>query len=61
MSVLNVGDKVKFLNASGGGVVAKLIDSRTVSVLIEDGFEIPTLISELIRIVPDVPAARFFN
>lgn len=61
MSNLKIGDKVKFLNASGGGVVAKLIDSRTVSVLIEDGFEIPTMISELIRIDSDAPAARFFD
>jgi hypothetical protein len=61
MSTLKVGDKVKFLNASGGGVVAKVIDSRMVSILIEDGFEIPTMISELIRIDPTEPAARFFD
>jgi len=61
MSTLKVGDKVKFLNASGGGIVAKIIDSRMVSILIEDGFEIPTMISELIRIEPDEPAARFFE
>ncbi len=61
MSELKIGDKVKFLNTSGGGIVARLIDSRTVSVLIEDGFEIPTMISEVIKIEPDVPAARFFN
>ena len=61
MSTLTVGDKVKFLNASGGGIVAKVIDSRFVSVMIEDGFEIPTLISELIKIDPKEPAARFFD
>ena len=61
MSELKIGDKVKFLNASGGGVVAKLIDSRTVSILIEDGFEIPTMISEVIKIETNLPAARFFN
>ncbi|MDP1623682.1 MAG: DUF2027 domain-containing protein [Bacteroidales bacterium] len=59
--MLNVGDKVKFLNASGGGIVAKVIDSRMVSVMIEDGFEIPTMISELIKIDPTEPAARFFE
>lgn len=59
--MLKVGDKVKFLNASGGGIVAKVIDSRMVSILIEDGFEIPTMISELIRIDPAEPAARFFE
>ena len=59
--MLNVGDKVKFLNASGGGVVARIIDSRMVSILIEDGFEIPTMISELIRIDSKDPAGRFFE
>ena len=61
MSTLNVGDKVKFLNTSGGGVVAKVIDSRMVSILIEDGFEIPTMISELIKIDPKNAAGRFFE
>lgn len=61
MNNLEVGDKVKFLNTSGGGIVAKVIDSRMVSVLIEDGFEIPTMISELIKIEGDEPAARFFE
>ena len=61
MSILNIGDKVKFLNASGGGIVAKVIDSRMVSILIEDGFEIPTMISELIKIEPNDAAGRFFE
>ncbi|MEI7725725.1 MAG: DUF2027 domain-containing protein [Bacteroidota bacterium] len=61
MSTLKVGDKVKFLNTSGGGIVSKLIDSRMVGILIEDGFEIPTMISELIKIDPHEPAARFFE
>jgi len=61
MTPLKPGDKVKFLNTSGGGIVAKVIDSRMVSILIEDGFEIPTMISELIRIDPDEPAGRFFE
>ena len=61
MSTLKVGDKVKFLNTSGGGIVAKIIDSRMVSILIEDGFEIPTMVSELIKIDPHEPAGRFFE
>ena len=61
MSTLNVGDKVKFLNTSGGGIVARVIDTRMVSILIEDGFEIPTMISELIKIEPNDPAGRFFE
>ena len=61
MSTLKPGDKVKFLNASGGGIVARVIDSRMVSIMIEDGFEIPTMISELIKIEPTEPGARFFE
>lgn len=61
MNSLKPGDKVKFLNASGGGVVTRIIDHRTVSVMIEEGFEIPTMVSELIRIDRVEPAARFFE
>jgi hypothetical protein len=58
---IKVGDKVKFLNETGGGIVSKIIDSRMVSVAVEGGFEIPTLASELIRIDADEPGARFFS
>jgi len=44
------GDRVRFLNTTGGGVVKKIINSFMVSVAIEDGFEIPTLTSELVII-----------
>jgi len=57
----NVGDKVKFLNSKGGGMISKILDSRMVSVAVEGGFEIPTLISELIRMDGSEPAARFFR
>ncbi len=43
-----VGDKVKFLNENGGGVVSKVITSNMVHVKIEDGFEIPTMNNELV-------------
>lgn len=58
---LKTGDKVKFLNARGGGVVRKIIDTRMVSVEVEGGFEIPTLISELVRIDTDDTGGRFFS
>ncbi len=48
MQKFNVGDKVRFLNEKGGGKVKKLIDSRTVMIEIEDGFDIPVLMSELV-------------
>ena len=44
------GDKVRFLNTKGGGTVIREINSFMVSVAIEDGFEIPTLISDLVLI-----------
>ena len=43
------GDKVKFLNESGGGIVTRLIDNRNVIVLIDEGFEIPVNVDQLIR------------
>ena len=53
------GDKVRFLNTSGGGVVTKIISPSLVSVAIEDGFEIPTLINELIRVESKESASGF--
>ncbi|MBN2173527.1 MAG: DUF2027 domain-containing protein [Bacteroidales bacterium] len=50
-----VGDKVKFLNESGGGVVSKIVSPSMVNVAIEDGFEIPVLSSELIKMELEAP------
>jgi hypothetical protein len=50
-----VGDKVKFLNEKGGGVVSRIIDPKMVNVTIEDGFEIPVLMTELLRIETEAP------
>jgi hypothetical protein len=58
---IKIGDKVKFLNATGGGVVRKIIDSRLVSVAIEGGFEIPVQASELLVIDPVDAGSRFFH
>ncbi|HJX71528.1 MAG TPA: DUF2027 domain-containing protein, partial [Bacteroidales bacterium] len=44
-----VGDQVKFLNDSGGGIISEIVDQKLVKVRIEDGFDIPVLASELIR------------
>jgi hypothetical protein len=56
------GDKVKFLNTTGGGVITRIIDKSLVHVEIEDGFEIPVMISDLILTgeVAD-PAANMFR
>ena len=58
---IKVGDKVKFLNDTGGGVVRRIIDSRLVSVAIEGGFEIPVQASELLVIEPVDAGSRFFH
>jgi hypothetical protein len=46
----NIGDKVRFLNEKGEGVITKIINKSSVGVTVEDGFEIPFLISELVTI-----------
>lgn len=57
-----VGDKVKFLNENGGGIISKVISSSLVNVTIEDGFDIPTLTSDLVKIEePTSSAGRFFT
>ena len=48
MEKFKVGDKVNFLNSTGGGTVKNIIDTRMVEVTIEDGFDIPVLMSDLV-------------
>jgi len=57
----NVGDKVKFLNTKGGGIVSKIITPSLVNVMIEDGFEIPTITNELVKVEPQGRAERMFD
>ncbi|MES2592138.1 MAG: DUF2027 domain-containing protein [Bacteroidota bacterium] len=47
---LKIGDKVRFLNEKGEGAVSKIINKTTVGITIEDGFEIPYTVSELVLI-----------
>ncbi|MFW5832316.1 MAG: DUF2027 domain-containing protein, partial [Prolixibacteraceae bacterium] len=47
--MIKVGDKVKFLNDVGGGIVTGFINKNVVSVENEDGFEIPYPVSKLIN------------
>ncbi len=58
---LKVGDKVRFLNEKGGGIVAKLISTSMVHVAIEEGFEIPVMVTDLVKIEPGSAADRFFD
>lgn len=48
--MIKVGDKVKFLNDVGGGIVTGFINKNTVNVEGDDGFEVPCLISELVNV-----------
>lgn len=47
---IKVGDQVKFLNDTGGGKVTGIISKDMVNVLNEDGFEVPVLKEELLRV-----------
>jgi hypothetical protein len=47
---IQVGDKVRFLNDVGGGTVSRLIDRKSVMVMNDYGFEVPTQIQELVVI-----------
>lgn len=47
---LRIGDKVRFLNEVGEGIVSRIKDAKTVFVEMQDGFEIPFLISQLVPI-----------
>lgn len=47
---LRIGDKVRFLNEVGEGVVSRIKDKQTVFVEMQDGFEIPFLINQLVPI-----------
>src|ERR1043165_7899199 len=47
---LRIGDKVRFLNEVGEGVVSRIKDKHTVFVEMSDGFEIPFMARELVPI-----------
>lgn len=47
--MIKVGDRVKFLNDVGGGIVTRFIGKNMVNVENEDGFEIPCAVSELVN------------
>jgi len=55
------GDKVKFLNEVGGGVVTRIIDSATVEVAIEEGFDVPIKITDLIKVASTDASGKLFD
>lgn len=48
-----VGDRVRFMDDIGGGIVAKFIDKKTVAVRDEDGFEIPVSLANIVVVQSD--------
>ena len=52
MNGVKVGDKVRFLNAVGGGVVTRFQGKDVVFVEGADGFEIPVLVREVVVVQP---------
>lgn len=58
---LQAGDKVKFLNEKGGGTVKRIIDTATVELSIDEGFDIPVLISNLIKVASASASEKLFD
>ncbi len=56
----NVGDRVKFLTESGGGIIRKIVGPNLVNVETEDGFEVPTLTRDIILVSSNTPAEKLF-
>lgn len=52
--MIKIGDKVRFLDAIGGGRVVGFRDKNTVLVEDEDGFEVPALISSVVVVEASV-------
>jgi hypothetical protein len=51
---LKAGDKVRFLDEKGAGVITRFIDNKNVLVEMEDGFEIPYPLAKLVPAVAEM-------
>lgn len=58
---LSIGQKVKFLNEVGGGIVSKILSPTMVNVTTEDGFDMPYLACDLIPAFTSDSAGKMFN
>ena len=54
--MVKVGDRVRYLNAVGGGVVVKIV--KDIAYVDEDGFETPVLARECVVVEPAEPARK---
>lgn len=61
MAQFQIGDKVKFLNSVGGGVVTKIDGNGYVFVRDDTGFDMPMPPNELIRMADMSGAGKVFN
>ena len=50
---MKIGDKVRFVSETGGGVVAGFKGKDIVLVEDEDGFQIPTVITDVVVVESD--------
>ena len=60
MSNIKVGDKVRFLNSTGGGVVRSFKGKDQVLVEDEDGFEVPALIRDCVVVGDSEMQVHYF-
>jgi hypothetical protein len=56
-----VGDKVKFLNEKGGGIISKVISASMVHVMTEDGFELPYMPGDLVKVESTGKVSNMFD
>lgn len=54
--MIQIGDTVRFLNSTGGGVVRRI--EGNIAYVDEDGFETPTLLRECVVVATTAPAPR---
>lgn len=56
-----VGDKVRFMDEQGGGIVSKILSSMMVNIATEDGFEIPYLARDIVKIEAESHSEKSFD
>lgn len=59
-TTVKVGDRVRYLNAVGGGIVTRFQNKEIVLVEEDDGFETPVLVREIV-VVPETNAYNFID
>lgn len=59
MAKFKIGDRVKFLSSEGGGIIKGFSATNVANVEV-DGFEIPTLVSDLVLDFCEDKAGQYF-